>query len=196
MIDFKNSLQDYVEWAATMWAQNQGELEIRDWAIMALGLGGEIGEVLEVLEQAQASGLLDRDSALKEMGDAFYYWCRIVHAFGFDSLRILGVSDLTEGVGVDAVSRRLSLGDPAKPHEEALALSSRAGVVQELCKKLIRDGKMDKEKLFWAMRATGHAWFRLARSLGLTPSRILAANVAKLSGRLERGTLRGSGNDR
>lgn len=194
--ELANNLSAYACWSASMWSGSSVELEVRDWAIMGLGLGGEAGEVLEVLEHAQVSGSLDEVAARKEMGDVFYYWCRIVHAFGMTPEDVLGVSAPRSGLATDAIFLLLQEGVAPTPDVAAAALSARAGVVLEIFKKLIRDGQMEKERLFQAMRAAGLAWFRLAWSLGLTPSRVLEGNIAKLSSRRARGTLHGSGNNR
>lgn len=47
--------------------------ELRDLFIMATGLGGETGEVLEKLKKWIRDGNFDRDAMKKELGDQLYY---------------------------------------------------------------------------------------------------------------------------
>lgn len=83
------SLDEYAAWTAEMWTESQHELSLRDYTIMGLGLGGEAGEVQEVLkkwirDQSADPALLDRENLRKELGDVIYYWARICHAFDLD----------------------------------------------------------------------------------------------------------------
>jgi NTP pyrophosphatase (non-canonical NTP hydrolase) len=47
--------------------------QLRDLFIMATGLGGEAGEVLEKLKKWIRDGNFDRDDVKKELGDLLYY---------------------------------------------------------------------------------------------------------------------------
>ena len=78
----------------------------------------------------------------------------------------------------------------------ALGLTSEAGEVAGKVKKLIRDGRGDKESI--AYEVGDVLWYCavLASELGVSLNVIMQKNLEKLHGRKERGTLAGSGDDR
>ncbi len=79
----------------------------------------------------------------------------------------------------------------------SLGLAGETGEVIEYLKKYIRDGTEPDRDLF--KKELGdvlYYWARIVRQFGFQPSEVIAANVAKLEGRRERGTLRGSGDNR
>jgi len=78
----------------------------------------------------------------------------------------------------------------------ALGLTSEAGEVAGKVKKLIRDGKGDKESI--AYEVGDVLWYCavLASELGVSLNTIMQKNLEKLHGRKERGTLAGSGDER
>lgn len=55
----------------------------RDLFIMACGLAGETGEVMELLKKHVRDAPLDRDALLLELGDVLHYLTRIAAEFGF-----------------------------------------------------------------------------------------------------------------
>lgn len=57
--------------------------------IMALGLGGEAGEVMEHIKKLYRDGELDKKALKKELGDVVYYWARICRKFGFSPSSVL-----------------------------------------------------------------------------------------------------------
>ncbi|MNR71429.1 MazG nucleotide pyrophosphohydrolase domain protein [compost metagenome] len=59
-------------------------------SIMALGLSGETGEVMEVLKKRLRDGEFDRAKLKKELGDVSYYWARLCRAYGFQPSEVLG----------------------------------------------------------------------------------------------------------
>ena len=59
--------------------------------VMALGLGGEAGEVQEHIKKFVRDGVLDRPALKKELGDVVYYWARICRYFGFSPSSVLDV---------------------------------------------------------------------------------------------------------
>ena len=61
-------------------------------AVMALGLGGEAGEVQEHIKKFIRDGKLDKDALLKELGDTIYYAFRIGQHFGFQPSDVLGTN--------------------------------------------------------------------------------------------------------
>lgn len=56
---------------------------LRQLYIMATGLAGETGEVMEHLKKYVRDGKLDRDALALELGDVLYYLVRIGAEFGF-----------------------------------------------------------------------------------------------------------------
>jgi len=78
----------------------------------------------------------------------------------------------------------------------ALGIGNEAGEVQGIFKKYVRDGYYDIEKLKAELGDV--LWYvaSIARRSGLTMEDVAGYNIYKLFGRLERGTLRGSGDDR
>jgi NTP pyrophosphatase (non-canonical NTP hydrolase) len=89
----------------------------------------------------------------------------------------------------------------ARPTNESIAimtigLGGEAGEVQEHIKKLIRDGKLDKEELKKELGDVAYYWARICKQFGFLPSEVLQANKEKLESRKKRGVLRGDGDNR
>lgn len=61
----------------------------RDLPIMALGLAGEVGEVVEHIKHLIRDEQLDKDALKKELGDAVFYWARICKYFGMEPSEVL-----------------------------------------------------------------------------------------------------------
>jgi len=78
----------------------------------------------------------------------------------------------------------------------ALGLTSEAGEVAGKVKKLIRDGKGDKKAI--ASEIGDVLWYcaMLAKETEVPLNDIMKENLKKLHSRKERGTLKGSGDDR
>jgi NTP pyrophosphatase (non-canonical NTP hydrolase) len=68
--------------------------------------------------------------------------------------------------------------------------------VQEKIKKFVRDGNLDIENLKKELGDVAFYWARICRHFDLYPSEVLQANIEKLVSRKERGTQRGSGDNR
>lgn len=82
-----------------------------------------------------------------------------------------------------------------------LGLSSEAGEVSSKIKKIIRDddGVVSEEKKLEIKKELGDVlWYisQLASELGLSLDSVAEKNIEKLSSRLERGKLKGSGDNR
>lgn len=78
----------------------------------------------------------------------------------------------------------------------AMGMCAEAGEVANKVKKIIRDGKMDREAI--ADELGDVLWYVavLASDLGYSLSDIADKNIQKLIGRKERGTLAGNGDNR
>lgn len=75
-------------------------------------------------------------------------------------------------------------------------LGGECGEVQELIKKYVRDGKLDRNLLVKEFGDVLYYLTILTKAFGFTLEEVIQSNMDKLNGRIERGTLRGSGNDR
>jgi len=80
--------------------------------------------------------------------------------------------------------------------ENALGLVGEAGEVAEKIKKFFRDNTLDEAAIQKELGDVIFYWFALHGALGLDPQETLDKNVDKLSARKERGTIRGSGDNR
>lgn len=78
----------------------------------------------------------------------------------------------------------------------SLGIAGEAGEVAEKMKKVIRDGTIDKPAILKELGDVVFYVCMIADYFGFTPSQILAANVDKIEGRAQRGTQRGSGDNR
>ncbi len=77
-----------------------------------------------------------------------------------------------------------------------LGLAGEIGEVMEYIKKYVRDGTVDSELLKKEFGDVLYYWCMLVRRFGYTSTEVIEANVEKLTGRLARGTQRGSGDSR
>lgn len=70
--------------------------EMRQLFIMSTGLGGETGEVLEVLKKMVRDGKFDRFKLADELGDVLYYLTRIAtwHGFTLDQIQVANMLKL------------------------------------------------------------------------------------------------------
>jgi NTP pyrophosphatase (non-canonical NTP hydrolase) len=88
-----SDIDEFGRFTESIWfGGKDGELDIRQISIMALGLTGETGEVAELLKKLLRDGKLDLEHLRKELGDVAYYWARICLAFGFKPSEVLGVN--------------------------------------------------------------------------------------------------------
>lgn len=86
------NIDEYGAWTERMWlgsGQATEGLTDRDYAIMSLGLPGEVGEVMELLKKQVRDGHLDRENLKKELGDVAYYWARLCLAHGLRPSEVL-----------------------------------------------------------------------------------------------------------
>jgi hypothetical protein len=179
-------IEDYVSWTAKVWSgRSPHALGPKDFSIMGMGLPGENGEVIEVLLPVlEGAGPLDHKNLLKELGDTIYYWARTCNAF-----------DVPLGQVWPQGPR---LQDSASPGTAILLLrmACACAKVAEHLKKQVRDGECKRETLVVALAMTAQAWVDLCKDQALCVREVLATNQEKIEGRLQRGTLHGSGDDR
>lgn len=77
-----------------------------------------------------------------------------------------------------------------------MGLAGEVGEVVEKIKKIFRDGTFQSDLIKKELGDVVFYWARLCRYFGWTPSEVIAANIEKLDGRVARGTMRGSGDNR
>lgn len=87
---YKN-INDYSAWVRSAWL-NKEELTDKDLTVMALGIGGEAGEVQEVIKKFVRDGNLDKKNLMKELGDVIYYWCMLCHYFELDPSEVVATN--------------------------------------------------------------------------------------------------------
>lgn len=71
-----------------------------------------------------------------------------------------------------------------------------AGEVMEKLKKYVRDKTLDKETLKLELGDVLYYLSRIASQFGMTLQEVMSANVEKINSRKQRGTMRGSGDNR
>lgn len=199
-------LDAYARWTVDIWMGDEDALTERDFTVMGLGLGGEMGEIAEILVHAgNHNGAIDRTQATKEMGDTLYYWARVCAAFHLSALSVAQAawSVRHPSSSIPATLDELAAGF-AQAHDQSLLgcllasaeLTAHLGRVQEIMKKRVRDGHLDPAALAHALGQSIGSWCRLCRAMDLTPSQVAQANHDKIEDRKARGVMRGNGNDR
>ena len=78
----------------------------------------------------------------------------------------------------------------------SMGLAGETGEVLEKVKKLFRDGTYDEANIKKELGDVVFYWARLCKYFGFQPSDVIGSNIDKLEGRVERGTMRGSGDNR
>ena len=78
----------------------------------------------------------------------------------------------------------------------ALGLAAEAGEVANKVKKIIRDGELDHNSIVAELGDCLWYLAALCRDLNVDMADVAAENLQKLQGRMERGTLAGSGDNR
>lgn len=80
-------IEDFATWVEAGWTRKvAGEVdELRELAVMTLGLPGEVGEVIEhIKKEMRGDGPLDRLKLQLELGDVLHYLCRIASHYGLN----------------------------------------------------------------------------------------------------------------
>lgn len=81
------TIEDFAEWVKAGWTSkvDTDQDQVRELAIMTLGLAGETGEVIEpIKKEIRGDGPLDRKKLQLELGDVLYYLCRIATHYEID----------------------------------------------------------------------------------------------------------------
>jgi hypothetical protein len=147
-----------------------------------LGLAGEAGELVALLDRAADGGVVETDLVLGEIGDVAWYVAALA-------------SDLEVAAGLHLPE--IGVGLPARP----AALPVEVGIVAEQVKKAHRDhgGELPEERRVRVVAALQQVLLLLAsaaETAGSTLPDVLDANLAKLASRQRRGALGGDGDRR
>jgi NTP pyrophosphatase (non-canonical NTP hydrolase) len=97
-----HNIDEYADFTNTVWKDPQD----KEWigAILALGLVGEAGEVVEKIKKAyHYSRGCDTTDFAKELGDVAFYWARLCRHVGLDPSQVLALN-------VEKLSDRLERG--------------------------------------------------------------------------------------
>jgi len=79
------SLDNFAEWCKAGWTRRADTPHdhLRELSVMALGLAGESGEVIEhIKKEIRGDGPLDKQKLKLELGDVLHYACRIALEYG------------------------------------------------------------------------------------------------------------------
>jgi NTP pyrophosphatase (non-canonical NTP hydrolase) len=100
---------EYGAWVMANWSRRRASSgdSLRDLYIMTVGLGGEAGEVQELLKKHVRDGRLDTQDLLLELGDVLHYLTRIAGRFGFT------LDDVMEANVQKIEARARERGEPA-----------------------------------------------------------------------------------
>jgi len=157
----------------------------------ALGLGGEVGELMEAYQRfaTGSPSVANRTRMIKEMGDVLWY---VVNLAAEMDIPLEG----------DFITLQHNVQFDGEPIDSDLRwLVARAGRAQEVAKKVFRDkggipDDKDRENAGGFLRGVLRYLCRICYRLGFILDCVAQANLDKLHGREERGTLQGDGDDR
>jgi|SRR5882724_8994055 len=85
-------IEDFATWVEAVWTRkvDSEKDELRELAVMTLGLAGECGEVIEpIKKEIRGDGPLDRVKLQLELGDVLHYLCRIASHYGLNMESIM-----------------------------------------------------------------------------------------------------------
>jgi len=84
------NIDKYAHWTIeTAVYPGAGTGNIEELQYLGLGLGGETGELLEHIKKYVRDGKIDNVAIKKELGDIFYYLCRLCIAFKIEPSEVL-----------------------------------------------------------------------------------------------------------
>jgi NTP pyrophosphatase (non-canonical NTP hydrolase) len=90
-----DSITQFQNWVKAGWTRkvDTQQDDLRELAVMSLGLAGETGETGEALEhikkEIRGDGPLDRVKLMLELGDVQHYLCRIASHYNISMAAIL-----------------------------------------------------------------------------------------------------------
>lgn len=159
----------------------------------ALGLAGEIGELIEKLTRLPKDVPVFKEAVTKEAGDLLWYVVNTAADARIPALDFtLRANNFTE-LGVLLFS---------KDHRSPLIkLPIYAGWIAEIAKKMLRDsnGELTSEKqdvVHNSLAEITRCLFQITKEWSINMDDVAQANIDKLFSRKERGVLQGEGDNR
>ncbi len=162
----------------------------------ALGLSGEIGELIDKL----TAGVHHKDEIIKEASDVLWY---VVNICADAHLSFIDLADSING-GVP-VNNFTELGVQMIASDDKrstlIKLPIYSGRITEIAKKTIRDsgGQLPAEKkpmIAESLAEVLRCLFEISNSWSINLDDVAQANIDKLFSRRDRGVLQGSGDNR
>lgn len=180
-----DAIQDQNRFVLEMWNGHGSKAEdkpflphLEDITVAGLGLAGEAGEVAEEVEKVIQGGT-DRTELLKELGDARYYWFKLVNLLQVDLATVLPPASPVSSPAVDP---------GASDHSPTLALHEflhQTFYTVERIKKYVRD-RTDNQASTQALRALDRSYIALLTALDIPEESVYQVNQVKLRQRYAR----------
>jgi NTP pyrophosphatase (non-canonical NTP hydrolase) len=164
------NITEYQSWVEYTWANTSCSTD-SILSVMALGLAGECGEVLEEIEILEAAIIKTTASEnLKlELGDVIFYWTRIVSYF---EINILDLVELDH-----SINKNISL------DKKILQLYKNISSVSEIAKKQLRDDLFHGKLFASHMRNIYFYWSSICEEHSLAPIDLMIMNMEKVKNR-------------
>lgn len=104
------TIEQFARWVELGWTRKIGNEadDQREIAVMALGLAGETGEVIErIKKEIRGDGPLDVAKLKLELGDVLHYLCRIASRYGLsmNDVMLANVAKIEARIGSMRVAR-------------------------------------------------------------------------------------------
>lgn len=167
------------------------------------GIGGESGEVQEVLNQSYPTAHAYRQALISELGDVYWFAALIAHNRGWTLEEVVLDAEYEDLVDYQDAVNTVSANDFGawNPVSLAFDLGTHVGNLQSAYAKAVRDddGVFTDERLAKFRIALSNTFFYvalLARTIDADIATLTEKNIAKLFDRKDRGVLGGSGNNR
>ena len=176
-------MRNYDAFVERQWIENDNP--DRDIAHAVFGLAEEVGEISEKLSFSlyEKNGLTTYDIA-SEIGDVMFYLTKAAH---FNNYKYHDIADIPtpEEVAKD-------------DGESFMLLVAFTGRILGRYKRHFRPGdvEINPQEIFLLMREVFKQLSIIALGFGYCPDDVIKLNIKKLTGRNERGTLVGEGDDR
>lgn len=189
-------LNEYQAKAITTALPNAFKLEY-----LVPGLGGEVGEVQEVLNGSYESQHEFRQALISELGDIYWFIALTCHYFNWQLEDIiLGNFGGDFKEYQEIVDEKVEDG-PFGQISLAFSLSTAAGNAQSAFAKAVRDdnGTLSEARLSKfrvSLEDTFYYTALLAKTVDASVVTLMEKNISKLFDRKDRGVLGGSGNNR
>jgi len=148
----------------------------------ALGLSGEIGELIEIIEFFD----YEKEDVVKEIGDVFWYISQLSVELG---LNLSEIKKIINPISVNQI-------DLKTINQNLKYLGFVSGKICDKTKKLIRDGSIDKIYIKNKIAEVLVGLLNCCLLLDIDWREACQKNIDKLKSRLERGVLHGDGGNR